>query len=277
MKQPENNDPYAKIFQDPESFYQSLESVDPIQKKALMQIEEALVHFQVYTALENSPEQAIGYSEVEIASIVDRVKNDEISTDELMGIIEKEPALLATFAQVIKAMAVMEKGKMRRVPGALLNAIKIQKGSLQRIPSMIVRITSDGLHITRSILQGIAAAGDQATPTRGSATEELTGEKMNRSEFYQKIEGLENFNLRYEVIKESENTITLAVVFEGEVIDYRINLRQDGRIVDAKVIPRNEKQVSFDHLYPGTYELEMNGEKSFLTTFVIEGSAGQAN
>ncbi|MCB1322347.1 MAG: hypothetical protein KDK34_18955, partial [Leptospiraceae bacterium] len=72
-----------------------------------------------------------------------------------------------------------------------------------------------------------------------------------------RIPGTET-DLQYELLRESESTVTLIVNRLPESGHLRINLKSGGRTLDSRIM-NGEQSIQFEHLGPGRYILEFSG------------------
>ncbi len=245
-----------RFIEDPDSVYKASDDLSSDEKQSIMQVEEYLISSRLEQQLSPERNHITRRDEEELSWIVDMVSSGG-TYQKAADMIEKEPGMESVVQEMVYAMKVMD-GNRKSVPGYLMDMVRSSNANVAgRVPAIVVRIAEDGLHVIKSAVQGFVGLPVAAVSVRSAAVQE----KTNRIELVQNIgEDSEEALVHYEIVSEGEKSVTLGLQFPGISSDFQVNLRQDGRLVDARMINRGEHSaLTFDHLTPGHYDVEIKG------------------
>jgi hypothetical protein len=251
-----NKEILDRFFEDPDSVYKTGEELSSEDRKSIMQAEEFLISSMVEERLSPERNHLFRRDEEELSWLVDMVYNG-VSEPEAAAMLDAEPGMDAAVGEMAFAIKSMESEK-KPVPGYLMDMVRSSNAKVAgRVPAIMIRIAEDGLHVIKSALQGFIGLPVAAVTVRASAAVQ---EKTNRIELIQNIGEDEETFVHYEIVSEGNRSVTLGLQIPQSNTDFRVNLRQDGRLVDARLVNKGEQTaLTFDHLTPGHYEIEIKG------------------
>lgn len=150
-------------------------------------------------------------------------------------------------------------GPLLPVPEVLLNiADKVLKGEKQ--PSCVIKLgLADKL---------LALVDSSSYFVEEAAAEPLRSTTLERRPVVHVQQRRGDFE--YQIIRESDDDVMIAVRIKCSGV-VRASLRKEGRIVASRTLPAEERNVAFEHLNRGHYQLNLEGDHSDGFSFVITG------
>lgn len=252
-----------RFLTEPESVYEHIDQLNESDKRTLMELEEFFVGLQLENRLSTDRVHPAKRDEAGLAWMVDAISGENGDARAALGNIASEPEIGPIIQELLYAYKAME-GDRHSVPSYLIEMIRARSsGAVGALPAVIIRMAEDGLHVMKSAMQGFLGLPTAPVAVRSAAA---TQERTARVELIQSLDDSSNQIVHYEVVREAEHSVTISISIPDLGLDYGINLRQDGRLVDARMVNGGEAiVVTFDHLTPGRYEIEFKGgiEKTF--------------
>jgi hypothetical protein len=246
-----------RFLTEPESVYEQIDRLTDTEKRTLMELEEFFVGIQLENRLSADRVQPAKRDEAGLAWIVDALSAETEDTQVALDKLAAEDDVAPVIQELLYAKKAME-GERRNVPSYLMDMVRARSsGAAGALPAVVIRMAEDGLHVMKSALQGFLGLPSAPVTVRSAAA---TQERTARVELVQSLDDSSNQLIRYEVVREAEHSVTISISIPDQDLDYGINLRQDGRLVDARMVNGGEAiVVTFDHLTPGRYEVEFKG------------------
>jgi hypothetical protein len=238
----------------------------PSQKKIWFALEEAILNAKINSHI-NSPVSA--GLESEIIAFMESYSDKSTMQERdavFSGFITKHPDMAIPVQQIFYAMSRFSATEDKKVPQALMNLIeydyKKSKESgkqSETVPAMVIRIAQGGLEIVKSTLQGFTVQEVTAVSMRSAAA--LAQPPRNtRIQLEQTISSSEDPRIIYNLIQETRESITLSISILNNPGKSRIDLKQDGQIMDSVNVQNAETtSANFSHLSPGFYEVDIRG------------------
>lgn len=215
-------------------------------EKALIAAEAALRDLLAETRLHGMSNRAL-MQEAELAALVDELAGGRSLPEaspldqlvELMAVLRSmDSALLPTLA----------------VPDVLRNVVANTLQKRNETPSIVVRLSRRGLSLVKSTLAGMELAPQSAVAVRSAATAPVTP----RLDMTQVIGN--GLALEYQVMQESDAEMMLVIRFRGRPEGtYRVDLREDDRIVASQMVQGNSDTASFTRIGEGGYQVDIAG------------------
>ncbi|MBL8019754.1 MAG: hypothetical protein JNM27_08830 [Leptospirales bacterium] len=156
-------------------------------------------------------------------------------------------------------------GPLLAVPEVLLNITeKVLKGEKQ--PSCVIKLgLADKL---------LALVDSTSYFVEEAAAEPLRSATLERRPVVHVQQRRGDFE--YQIIRESDDDVMIAVRIKCSGV-VRASLRKEGRIVASRTLPVEERNVAFEHLNRGHYELNLEGDHSDGFSFVISGDGSDTH
>ena len=257
-----------QFTEDPESLYNSPETLkaDPTRKTELFELEETLARMKYLLHVQDQDIIMTPEEEAELAARLDAgTLTKELSTEESRRLLEILSAHRLMSNPALTTQPVPE--TLFKIATSTPDTVGSKKAGL--LPSIVLKL-GDSMKVIKSSLQGIqelpAAA---AIPVRSAATAEAVEQKQERIELHQRI--YDNLKLEYHILRESRHELMLFIRFqekpEGQ---YRIHLKQNGRIIDTRTMPAGEESVGFRRLPGGEYLLQITGPVNYELGVLVE-------
>ncbi|MCE9596342.1 MAG: hypothetical protein K8S54_00090 [Spirochaetia bacterium] len=155
--------------------------------------------------------------------------------------------------------AKLMEGPLLPVPEVLLNITQnVLKGAKQ--PSCVIKLGAADKLLALVDSASYFVEEGLAEPLRSAAVERrpVVHVQQRRGDF------------EYQIIRESDDDVMIAVRIKCSGV-VRASLRKEGRIVASRTLPVEERNVAFEHLDRGHYELDLAGDHSDGFSFVITG------
>ena len=238
-----------KFLNDPESFYNSIESLSSKEIESMMNFEEMLVELK-FSGLQ-------AHDENRISILVDQLragkKNDADVSD------------LSSALEILSAYKKMEQGSKRPVPDALMAVIERTLGHKKHpAPSLVVKLVEDGIRVIKSTMQGVTFIPQPVPSMRSAAVVQKNTAPLT---FRQEFSGN---TIEYSILKESSDDMMLTMNFPDKMGRYNVQLKSGSRIVDAVKLSEQEKSVTFRKLDAGYYDIEISGTLNHTFCIFIE-------
>ena len=230
-----------EYMENPEEVYDKLSSMDEQSRNAVYFIEEIFTWMKLSGINEVSDEQYI-------AELVDKIRSGEFRGDLELKDIE-------AIQDVIISIEKMSNDVKREVPEVLMSVIDrtLKVTDKKQIPSFIVRLTADGIKTIMSGINGMSLVPVTNPVMRSQAT-------LNKESDNIQIEQLVDGNkISYNILKESDDDIMLAMNFPDKIGRCRILLKDNERILYTENLNDGENSVGFRKLKPGYYDISITG------------------
>lgn len=260
------NDLIDAFFTDPDSLYEGASGLDPDTRKALYSLEEFFVGLLQGQHAESLREKGSVPPEMELAEWVERLEAEGEATGETYHeFLSRYPDAFQAIQQILDAKKVMMDGHRKPVPPLLMEVVRrsetlpfLRKETPAAIPAIVLGLARDGLRMIKSTLQGMAYIPQAVVATR-AASPSLMEKGKPRLELRQSLGSASDPHLRYEILRESDREIMLTLHFENKIGPYRVSLKQEGRILDSRIVGKSEESLQFSRLTPGDYTVEIRG------------------
>jgi len=246
-----------KFLTEPESVYEKVDQLGEDEKRALMSVEEFFVDLQLENRLSTERMHPARRDEAGLAWMVDAISGENGEAGAASEKLGDNPEIVPIMQELIYAKKAME-GDRYEVPAYLMDMVRARStGAAGALPAVIIRMAEDGLHVMKSALQGFIGLPTAPVAVRSAAA---TQERTARVELRQSLGNMSEHPVHYEIVREAEHSVTISLTIPEIGVDYGVYLRQDGRLVDARMVNGGESVVvTFDHLTPGRYEIEFKG------------------
>jgi len=268
MADERNEKTLESFIHDPQSLYENPESIKDVDKQEIYSLEEALARLMVSGRMKNTDqtEEERVKEEEEAAFQADHVNQAEIST--------------AAY-ELLVARKLMENPALpnRALPEALERVLKrdaelIQSGTKEKTPGAIIRLSKDGMDLIKSTLRGIAVLPQAFEGVRSAAAPvleepETIRERNPRLEMVERAD--DGLVLSYQIVREADESVMLHIRFLNKKPGtYRVNLLEDGRIMDSRNLAQNSDALSFQRIGTGRYDINIDGAQKHEFGFYIE-------
>lgn len=218
----------------------------------------------------NEPEVQEALASLYFTKLIQMQNTDEeitaMAVDRLLAGKECE---IPEAQEVLSACYGMDSVKSTPLPEALRYCVDsfFKSPAKKKSPSLIVKIVEEGIQVVASSLQGFALMSEAQIATRSAA------KQANRIEVSQSSIDTQEMLVDYKILRESKDEIMLALELTKTYGQYTLQLKQDGRTVDSRMLRKGEYSTAFNKLKPGEYELEISGPANLTVGILIHSAA----
>ena len=230
-----------EYIETPENVYEKLSGLDEESKNIVYLLEEMFATMKMTGLKESADDQ-------KIAEMVDGIRNGKFTGD-------LERANMEAVRDVLMSVEKMSIAVKKEVPEVLMSVIErtLKATDKKKIPSLIVRFTENGLKTILSGINGMNLIPVSAPAMRSNAV----SEKENNNIQIEQI--IEDHKISYNILKESDNDLMLAMNFPDKIGRCRVFLKENERILFTENLNDGENSVSFSKLKPGFYDISIAG------------------
>lgn len=163
-----------------------------------------------------------------------------------------EPADAIEALAAVKAMDRAIDGS-KPVPEVLRSVMERTLQSNKKAPSLVVSLSRRGLNLVKSTLAGL-----ELQPQVAVAVRSTSAPVRPRLEMRQVTAG--GLDLEYQVMQEADDEMLLVLRFRSMPDGiFRVDLREDERLVDSQTVKRGSNSVSFSRITEGGYQVDITG------------------
>ncbi len=179
-----------------------------------------------------------------------------------------------------------EAGEWHPLPTALRKTVRAaftKKGKSQlkkavERATLLIEMGCDGLRVLEAELNGFTESWPSAVATRSAtlSQQEIPPDKhvvLRRPVPKRGLRKRED-NLECEILRELGNSLTMVIRVPLSCLKTRVDLIQNGKILDTRAFAASCTAVSFEHLKPGRYNLLFKGAiQNDFTVIISESKA----
>lgn len=198
---------------------------------------------------------ALGLERILRTELLDEGRIPALVDALLRGEVPGPDADLAELMEMAGVARVMERtrGVQIPVPAVLKSVIANTMRRKEKAPAIVVRLSRRGLSLVKSTLAGLELLPQEAVAVRSAAAPVTPRLEMNQ------VVG-NGLELEYQVMQESDSEMRLVIRFKSHPEGaYRVDLREDDRLVASQMLPKNTNVVSFSRIGEGGYQVDIQG------------------
>jgi len=208
------------------------------EKARLFKIEEFFVRIK----FEDWGLQALDHEE-EIAELIDSLIVGSSRTDHV-----KDAS--GAVQQILTALTTMDPSRRNPLPRSLQKVIENDFRSEESIPSIIVRLTAEGMKVLKSTIEGIELYPEPIPAVRSAASQDAAVRVV------QEIDGMP---IESRIHSGGSGNMTFELIFPEKTGNWRVTLKNGERLVSSEIVSNEEHRVEFPCLSEGEYTVELSG------------------
>ena len=250
---------FATFLSEPERLYEL--ELNGGAQSVLFSLEEAMVSLRTEPVSATLDEQELACRLESLAAGDDNVLAGLAGTD--------REALIQTHM----AVAAMDSTTRTPTPEALLAVVErsLKPEHVAKGPSFIVNLARAQMQVIKSTFQGLTAVSLPAIATRhgGPGIETPNAREMLRQVI---VQGNRRIALEFELVRASDQEVTLLVRNLPDDHTTRVDLLRDDRRMESRVLNGAGETLIFERLGAGRYELRFQGGFNHQLEFVLNRS-----
>ncbi len=236
-------------------------------------MQNILAKTSLHTSLQNRPKN---YDENEIAALADAWENSKHIPEDTAPLLAMEASKILSIKNIMK----QTKQEQQPVPVFLQSALeKIAavkgeaKGKQEKpctIPSLLIELVNDGCLRVKSTLQGFTSLVPEPVMLRSApAAQSKEGRAIQKSNYAICYARHKGESLRYEVLRDSQNTAMLTVVVPENYLNSRARLYQKKHLIDTQNFDRETRSIIFRRLPIGEYIIRFSGDMEHSNRIIL--------